>query len=119
MEDDPDDEPVSNHLQLSQFLLNDLIDPFVEEQRKGNSHNVPFTQGMEVPRKASVAFKLDSDINFMKLIKRPEIVARYAHNEVRVQNHAAGYTECGAANDLQQYHKKGGEKTLRKYQEKK
>jgi len=89
---------------MSQFILNEIINPFHDELRKGNP-NVLYSGGMEVPDEESMAFKLESDINFMKLLKRPELIRRYKSKKVRIQKHAAGFTECGSANDIRQLHK--------------
>ncbi|GFH54008.1 hypothetical protein CTEN210_10484 [Chaetoceros tenuissimus] len=103
LEEDPED--VSNSLRMTQFLLDEIFDPFIRDQRIGNRQSIPFTEGVVVEEKNSVKLAVDSDVNMMKLMKRPEIVDRYSTNKVVLQNHAAGYTECGSANDLQQLHK--------------
>ena len=74
--DSGSNEDVSNSLWMSQFVLNEIIDPIFEELRKGHETFSSIDE-VEVPDEASIAFKLDSDINFMKLLKRPEIVSCY------------------------------------------
>ena len=100
----PNDDDVSVHMLVSQFIHQEIVLPFIADLRKGDPC-ISWSEDMPVPKEASAVFKLDSDIPYLSVLKHPEIVHLHKSRDIVIQKHAAGFTECGSANDRQQLFK--------------
>jgi hypothetical protein len=57
LDTDPGGEDISNHLRLSKFLLDKIVNTFIQDQRRENKDNIPYVENIAVPEEATSEFQ--------------------------------------------------------------
>ena len=94
---------MSTSIKVRQFILQKLIIPFVRDLRNGDPYINNSSNNETILDRTQVVLKLDSDIPFLSLLKRTEIVLQLNQLKINIGKIGGGFTEYGSACDRSRY----------------
>ena len=96
---DDTEEKVSKSVKVRQFVLQKVIVPFVRDLRVGGPNRINERIDDATFDRTQVVLKLDSDITFLPLLKRTEIMSKLAKLRINIEKVGTGFTDGSSVSD--------------------